>query len=443
MKDFTKGNEAKLILKFALPMLLGNVFQQLYNVVDSIIVGKVLGEDALASVGASFPIIFALIALIIGIGGGFSIVVSQFFGAKQIDKVKKCIDTMFLFLLFSGIIISVFGIYFSEDIFRLLKLPENLIPTAKSYLDIYLLGNVLFFGFNGISSVLRGLGDSKTPLYFMILASVFNIIFDLVFVIGLDMGVEGAAWASLIAQGGAFISGMIYLNKVHDVINFSIFKLKFDKELFLTSFKIGFPSGVQHTLVAFGMMALLSIVNKFGTDVIAAYTAAGRIDSLAIMPAMIFSQAISSFVGQNLGANKIGRVRRGFVATLVMSNLICILITIIIVIFGRDLMHLFTSSSNVAAIGEEYLVIVTSFYVVFATMFTINGVLRGAGDTLIPMFITLFSLWIARIPAAYFLSQHIGETGIWWAIPIGWGFGMCFSYIYYKTGKWKTKSIVK
>ncbi|WP_282125561.1 MATE family efflux transporter [Marinifilum flexuosum] len=442
MKDFTSGNVSKLIFNFTLPMLLGNVFQQLYNVVDSIIVGKVLGKEALASVGASFPIIFTLIALLIGIGSGFSIVISQFYGAKDINSVKKSIDTMYIFLFVAGLFASIFGIYYSEELFLLLQLPLELIPQATTYLNIYMAGMILFFGFNGTSSVLRGLGDSKTPLYFLILASLFNILFDVLFVMVFKWGIAGAAWATVIAQGGAFVTGILYLNRTHKIMKFSLSKLSFDKDLFIKSLKIGLPSGIQHTFVAIGMMALLGIVNTFGTDVIAAYTAAGRIDSLAMMPAMNFSQAVAAFVGQNLGANKIERVRKGFKVTFLMSNLFCILMTAIIVIFGSQLMKMFTTDPNVIAIGEKYLIIVSSFYLLFSTLFTTNGVLRGAGDTLIPMFITLFSLWIIRIPGAYFLSSQIGETGIWWSIPIGWSMGALLSYLYYLTGKWKSKSVV-
>lgn len=441
MKDFTTGNVGKLIFNFTLPMLLGNVFQQLYNVVDSIIVGKVLGKEALASVGASFPIIFTLIALLIGIGSGFSIVIAQYYGAKNIEKVKRSIDTMYLFLFVTGILATALGIYFSKDLFLLLQLPIELIPQATTYLNVYMLGMIMFFGFSGTSSILRGLGDSKTPLFFLIISSLFNIIFDLLFVMVFDWGIAGAAWATVIAQGGAFISGIIYLNRTHKIINFSLFKLVFDREIFLKSLKIGIPSGIQNSFVALGMMALLGIVNTFGTDVIAAYTAAGRIDSLAMMPAMNFSQAVAAFVGQNLGANKIDRVRKGFKVTFIMSNLFCLAMTALIILFGSDLMKLFTNDANVIAIGERYLIIVSSFYLLFSTLFTTNGVLRGAGDTLIPMFITLFSLWLIRIPGAYFLSAEIGETGIWWSIPFGWSMGALLSYLYYKTGKWKTKSV--
>lgn len=443
MKDFTEGNVTKQIFFFAIPMLLGSIFQQLYNVVDSIIVGKVLGKGALAAVGASFPIIFMLVSLLIGVGTGFSVVISQFYGAKKIKKVKRAIDTMYLFSIGTALLTTLLGITFSAPLFRLLQLPEALVPQATEYLDVYMLGMIMFFGFSGINSALRGLGDSKTLLYLLILSAVLNIIFDILLVKVFSWGIKGAAWASIFSQTIVLFAGIWYLNKTHPIIQFSLFNLKFDKDIFFKSLKIGIPSGVQTSFVALGMMALLGIVNTFGTNVIAAYTAAGRIDSLAMMPAMTFSQAVASFTGQNLGANKINRVIRGYRATLLMTCLLCLAITAIIVLFGNPLMQLFTTDAAVIAIGKEYLVIVSSFYLLFAIMFITNGVLRGAGDTLIPMFITLISLWIVRVPFAYLFSKSIGETGIWWAIPTGWGVGMILSYIYYKTGRWKTKSVVR
>ncbi len=443
MKDFTQGNVTKQIFFFAIPILLGSLFQQLYNVVDSIIVGKVLGKGALAAVGASFPIIFTLVALLIGVSIGFSVVISQYYGAQKIDNVRKAIDTMFLFFFGMATIITILGITFSEQLFRILQLPENLMPQATSYLNIYMLGMIVFFGFSAINSSLKGLGDSKTPLYFLIVSAIFNVVFDVLFVMVFHWGIKGAAWASILAQSGAFLTGIFFLNKTHQIIQFSPLLLKFDKEIFLKSLKIGVPAGMQTTFVALGMMALLGIVNTFGTDVIAAYTAAGRIDALAMLPAMTFSQALSSFTGQNLGAKKIDRVLKGYKSTLTMTVLLCLSLTVVIVLFGNELMQLFTSDSNVIAIGKEYLVIVSSFYILFAIMFITNGLLRGAGDTIIPMFITLISLWGIRVPAAYIMAKYIGEIGIWWAIPMGWSVGMILSYIYYRTNRWKTKSVVR
>lgn len=441
MNDLTTGKEGKLIFYFAMPMLIGNVFQQLYQITDSIIVGHFLGKQALAAVGASFPIVFTLISLIIGIASGSTVVISQYFGAKNIEKVKSTIDTMYIFLFITSIIVTIVGIASSGWLYSLLNLPPEIMPQAVTYLNVYLLGMVSFFGFNGTSSILRGLGDSKTPLYFLIFSTLLNIVLDLLFILVFKWGVAGAAWATVISQTFAFVASTVYLNKYHKIIKVGFSKLKFDKQIFKMSFNIGFPTGLQQTFVAVGMMALLGIVNGFGTNVIAAYSVASRIDSLALMPAMNFSMALSAFVGQNIGAQRFDRVKNGLNATLKMSSLFSILVSVIVVLFGRFLMHIFTTDSQVINIGYQYLLIVGSCYVAFNVMYIYTGVMRGAGDTLIPMFFTLFSLWIIRVPCAWWLSKIIGEKGIWWSIPIAWIMGAIFTYFYYKTGRWKKKVI--
>lgn len=424
-------------------MLLGNVFQQMYNIVDSIIVGNFIGKEALAAVGASFPIIFAFFSLIIGIATGSTIIIAQYYGAKNIEKVKSAIDTLFIFLFFASIGLSILGITFSEDIFRLLKLPAEVIPMANTYLQIFMAGVIVFFGFHGTSAILRGLGDSKTPLYFLIISTFFNIGFDLLFVLVFNWGVAGVAIASVIAQGGAFITAIIYLNRSKHLIHFSFTKLIFDRDIFKKSLRIGIPTGIQQTFVALGMMALIGIVNTFGTNVIAAYTVTTRLNSIASLPAMNFANALSTFVGQNLGAKKPHRVKAGLEATLKMSGVIAVFVSVVLIAFSHSIMSVFTEDQAVIRIGQGYLHIVGAFYIVFSAMFTITGVLRGAGATLIPMFTTLFSLWIIRIPGALFLSSKIGVKGIWWAIPIGWIVGLILVYIYYRTGKWKNKVVAK
>lgn len=442
MKDLTVGNEAKLIFKFALPMVFANLLQQLYHLVDSIIVGRFLGVEALAALGASAPIFYALIAFIIGIGSGATIVISQYFGAKDLVKVKRAIDTIFIFLFFASIGITITGIAFSEEIFRLLKVEEAVIPMATSYFNVFMMGMVAFFGFSATSSVLRGLGDSMTPLWFMVIATVINIVLDILFIVVFDWGIEGVAYATVIAQACAFIAGAIYLTRRHQLISFKISEFTFDKELFIKSIKIGLPTGFQQTFVALGIMALIRIVNNFDTDVLAAFSVASRIDALAAMPALNLASALSAFVGQNLGAQKVDRIKKGLRATLFMAWGISLFVMLSVIFFGDHIMALFISDPNVIAHGTRYLVIVSSFYMLFSTMFVMHGVLRGAGDTLIPMFITLFSLWVIRIPFAIVLSKHFGVDGIWWAIPIGWSMGLAGSLIYYFTGRWKKKRIV-
>ncbi|MDO9579858.1 MAG: MATE family efflux transporter, partial [Bacteroidales bacterium] len=307
----------------------------------------------------------------------------------------------------------------------------------------YLSGIIIFFGYNGTSAVLRGLGDSKTPLYFLIIATVANIILDLLFVTVFKMGVAGAAYATLIANGLAFLLAIIWLNKTHKLIRIAIRGLHFDRYIFRQSIRIGLPTGIQLTLVAMGALALLGIVNTFGTDVIAGFSVASRLDAIAIVPAMSFSQAISTFVGQNIGANKIERIRVGLISTLKMSGIVTIVTTIFIIFTGHFMMNIFTNDTEVIRLGYQYLTIVSSFYIVFTLMLIYNGVMRGAGDTLIPMFFSILSLWLIRIPMAWFLSVKIGVTGIWWAIPVGWTIGLALSFSYYKSGRWKKKAVVK
>jgi putative MATE family efflux protein len=443
MKNLTEGNSGSLIFKFAIPMLIGNVFQQMYSIVDSIIVGRYLGKQALAAVGASFPLIFMLISFMVGVAMGTTIIISQYFGAKDMKMVKRSIDTMYIFLFFSAIIVTILGITLSGPIFRLINLPEDVIPQAMIFFNGYLVGTVFFFGFHGISSVLRGLGDSKTPLYFLVISTVMNVILVWLFVAVFKWGVAGSAWATVISQAGAFFTGIIYLNRTHEIVKLNSLKLVFDKAIFRKSLMIGLPTGLQQTFVSMGMLAITRIVNGFGTDAIAAYSAAGRLDSLAGLPAMNFGAALSTFVGQNLGANKPERVKQGLKATFMMSGALALFTSLFVIIFRQQLMGLFTNDEAVIALGAEYLVIVSSFYIFFSTMFVIGGVMRGAGDTIVPMFITLFALWAIRIPAAWIMSEYFGVDGIWWSIPVAWFIGMTLSYLYYLKGNWKKKVVVK
>ena len=443
MKDLTEGKEGKLILNFALPMLLGNVFQQLYNVIDSIIVGKVLGKEALAAVGASFPLIFTLISLVVGIAMGATIIVAQYYGARKMDLVKKTVDTLNIFMFFAAIFLMFVGIYSGEFIFRLISLPEEVIPLAVNYFTVYSFGYIFFFGFQGMSAILRGLGDSRTPVYFLIASTLINIGLDLFFVLVLGWGVKGVAAATIIAQAGAFFTLVFYIDRYHSFLDFSPFKMKFDREIFKKSLAIGLPSGIQHTFVAVGFLALYRIVNMFGTPTIAAYTIAMRIDSFAVLPAMNFSAAITSFTGQNIGANKMNRLSKGLKSTLKMMSVVSLFITALAVIFAVPIISLFTNDPEVIEIGKNYLYIVSPFYVVFAAMFIFMGLLRGAGDTITSMIITIITLWVIRIPASWWLSIEIGTMGIWWGIPVAWIIGLGISYFYYKSGRWRKKAVVK
>lgn len=443
MIDMTKGGTVRLILVFTIPMFIGSVFQQLYNVTDSIIVGRFLGKEALAAVGASFPIMFLLIALTMGTTMGITVLISQNYGAKNFEKVKVCIETAYIFLVIMAVLVTATGLILDEFILRLLKTPPEIFDNAKLYINILFGGLILMFGYNSISAILRGLGDSRTPLVLLIISAFTNIGLDLLFIIVFKWGVWGAAFATVLAQGLSFLGGIVYLQRINPLFKVNYLKLRFDRDIFINSIKIGLPTGVQQMMVAAGMMALTRIVNHFGTDAIAAFTAAGRIDSFAMMPAMNLSMAMSTFVGQNIGAGKHDRVKSAIKTGMLMSLAIACVISIVVITFSYPLLKLFTNDPTVVSIGHDYLLIVGGFYITFMMMFIFNGALRGAGDTLIPMFITLCSLWLIRVPVSAFLSTRIGTDGIWWGIPIAWVFGALFSGLYFASGRWKKKDLLK
>jgi putative MATE family efflux protein len=335
------------------------------------------------------------------------------------------------------------GIVLSGPLLRLIGTPEDMFREARIYMQIFQSGLIFLFGFNITSAILRGLGDSKTPLYFLLFSTLLNILLDLLFIIVFHWGIAGAALATVISQAFAFFATIWFLNRSNRIVKLDFLNMHFDRRIFLQSVRIGLPTGLQQTFVSIGMVALLKIVNSFGTSVVAAYSAAGRVDNLAILPAMNFSMALSTFVGQNIGAGKTERVKSGLRATIRISIAISLFMSLIIILLKVPLMKLFTPDPEVIQIGSKYLIIVGSFYILFNLMFTIGGVMRGAGDTLIPMFISLFSLWVIRVPTAFLLSGKMGAAGIWWSIPTGWLVGLVLSYLYYLTGSWKRKSVVR
>ncbi|MBN1151273.1 MATE family efflux transporter [candidate division WOR-3 bacterium] len=443
MKDMTTGSVTKSIFLFSVPMLLGNVFQQFYNVVDSIVVGRFVGKGALGAVGVCFPIIFFIIALIMGATMGSMVLVAQFFGAKNFEKLRKTVDTTYIVMFMTALIMTVVGLLASRYILIILGTPPEVMKDAKTYMDIIFIGLVSIFGYNGLSAIMRGVGDSKTPLYLLIVSSLINVVLDLLFVLVFKWGVAGVAWATVIAQTVSFALGVIVLNLKIPILALRIRNCGFDKKIFTESLKIGLPSGAQQMFVSLGMMALTRIVNGFGTNALTAFTAAGRVDSFAMMPAMNFSMALSTFTGQNIGADKMDRVAKGLKSTLLMSIFYSLAVTLLIFFKGGDFIKIFNTDPNVVEIGREYLIIVSSFYIAFSVMFASNGLLRGAGDTLIPMIITLFSLWAFRIPISFFLSRFMGTSGIWWGIPVAWCLGAVASLGYYSRGKWKKRIAIR
>lgn len=440
MKDLTQGNELKQIAFFSIPMLLGNVFQQLYNVVDSIVVGKTIGDHALAAVGMSFPILFIFLSLILGFAMACNILVAQFFGAKKIENIGKVVQTSLLILFWAGLVACCLGIFFAPYILAVMRTPQDVFPEALSYLKIMFLGFVFVFVYNGITAMLRGLGDSITPLYSLIISTVMNIILDCVFVIGFKWGTAGAGYATLISQIFACVWLVFYSRRKYEYFRVNYFKLKFDKQICIDSIKMGLPSGIQQALVGGGFMAMSSVVNGFGTSVAAAFSAVGKLDGFIIMPALNISAALSSFTGQNLGAGKKERVKRGLAASFLLGLSITLFGVFLLLFFGKFFISLFVDNGDVISIGARYFQIAAASYFFTAITFIVMGSIRGAGETVFPMISTLLAMWIFRVPAAVFLSQYWGTDGIWFSFNIGSGAGLMLTVIYYFTGVWQRKA---
>ena len=437
--DLTEGKVWKVIVRFALPLLVGNLLQQFYNITDSIIVGQFLGKEALAAVSASFFIYYFIISLVIGVGSGNTVVISQLFGAKQYQKVQLAFSSFFIFMLVGGIILSIAGIIFAEPVFRLTNTPEEVIPQAVAYFRIYIGGTFLFVTFNSIISILRGVGESVRPMLFILITTVLNIAFDLLFILVFKWGIEGAARATVVSQGIGMCIALAYVNNTHPLLSIKKQDMLFDWKLFKESLKIGLPTSVQQCAIALGLIALLGIVNSFGTNTLTAYGAAGKIDTIITQAILTLSGALAAFCGQNIGAGRLDRVKKGVQFTMYTNIALGLLTFAAVYLFGNEMMRIFTKDIDVVAIGKEYLLIIGGFFIVHGALNVYNGALRGAGDTLFPMITSLVCLWLIRIPLAYYLSSWLGRNGIWWAIGISITIGLIVTFVYYKMGFWKRR----
>ena len=437
--DLTEGKVWKVIVRFALPLLVGNLLQQFYNITDSIIVGQFLGKEALAAVSASFFIYYFIISLVIGVGSGTTVVISQLFGAKQYQKVQLAFSSFFIFMLVGGIILSIAGIIFAEPVFRLTNTPEEVIPQAVAYFRIYIGGTFLFVTFNSIISILRGVGESVRPMLFILITTVLNIAFDLLFILVFKWGIEGAARATVVSQGIGMCIALAYVNNTHPLLSIKKQDMLFDWKLFKESLKIGLPTSVQQCAIALGLIALLGIVNSFGTNTLTAYGAAGKIDTIITQAILTLSGALAAFCGQNIGAGRLDRVKKGVQFTMYTNIALGLLTFAAVYLCGNEMMRIFTKDIDVVAIGKEYLLIIGGFFIVHGALNVYNGALRGAGDTLFPMITSLVCLWLIRIPLAYYLSSWLGRNGIWWAIGISITIGLIVTFVYYKIGFWKRR----
>lgn len=440
MKNLTEGSEAKVLILFSLPMLLGNLLQQLYNVVDTIVVGKYVSEKALSAVGQAFPIVVVFLSLIMGFTLASNILIAQFLGAKKVENVRNTVQTTILTIFWFGIFMSIVGFFLTPQILSIMRVPADVMEIAERYLRITFAGVIFLFLYNGFTAMLRGLGDSKSPLYVLAVSTILNIILDLVFVVVFKMGVDGAAYAAVISQAVSAVLLILIACKEHEILRFSVFKLHFDKDIFIKSLRLGLPSGIQQSLVGAGFMTLTSLVNNFGSVTSASFVAACKLDAFATMPSFNIGLALASFVGQNIGANKMERVKNGLHSALAIGVSITAIFTIFVMVFAKTVLHLFLSSEVYLAGGMLYIYLVAPSYIIQATMFIVNGVIRGAGDTFFSMIATLLTMWGFRIPIAIFLSSFLGVKGVYLSIGIGFLIGTTISFSYYLSGKWLKKA---
>lgn len=437
--DMTIGNPFKILWTFSLPMLLSSLFQQLYNIVDSIVAGKFIGVNALAAVGASYPITALFIAVAVGSSMGCSVVVAQIFGSKKYTTMKSAISTAIISLTSLSIILTILGSIFCKPLMRLLHTPENIFSDSALYLQIYISGIIFLFLYNTATAIFNGLGDSKTPLYLLIFSSIFNIILDLVFVITFKMGVSGVALATFIAQGLSSILAIVCLimrlRKIEVTEKYPYFSSYILKRIS----RIAIPSIMQQSFISIGQICVQGLVNSYGAIVVAGYSAAFRVHTIALTSMSTMSSALSSFTAQNIGAKKISRVREGYKAAVAITLSICGGILILFLILAPKLIGLFVDSSesiDVINVGTEFLRTLAPFYLVVGLKMVCDGVLRGAGAMKDFMFAT-FSDLILRVALSFILASIIGYSGIWWAFPLGWIIGTALSVYFYYKGTWK------
>lgn len=437
------GNPTKALIAFTLPMVGGNLFQQLYNIVDSMIVGNVVGEDALAAVGASTAITMLFVMIAIGTGIGCSVVISQLFGAGQLGKMKTAISTALLSILGFSIFLSVLGMVINKGLLRLMGTPENIFQDASDYLQIYFYGFVFLFLYNAFSAIFNALGDSTKPLLFLMFSSLLNIGLDLYFVSGLQMGVKGAAWATLIAQAiSAMLSFGFLMRKIHSFETGEF--AKYDVSMLKRMITVAIPTIVQQSIVSIGMLLVQSVVNRFGSTFLAGYTAAIKIDGIAITPMVAVGNAASTYVAQNMGAKKTERIGQGYRICLIMAAGIGALIAVLLHFTGREFIGLFmdsASSAEAISIGAQYLSIVSLFYFVMGLMNVSNGILRGAADMKWFLACSLCNLAV-RVILTYVLADVTGGMIIMWANPIGWFIGLVIAVFRYFQGGWKKKILI-
>ena len=429
----------KALLIFAFPMIVGNLFQQFYTMVDSVVVGRFVGENALAAVGASYSLTNVFISIAIGGGVGASVLTSRFFGSREYQKMKMSVSTALLSFLAVSLTLGCVGLLSGREIMILLNTPDNILPQATEYLNIYFLGLPFLFMYNVLASMFNALGRSRIPLYLLIFSSVFNIVLDLILVCQFHMGVAGVAWATLIAQGiSAVLAFFLFLKEMRNYPTDGKMTL-FSGGEFLEMCRIALPSILQQSTVSIGMMLVQSVVNSFGASVLAGYSAGMRIESICIVPMAAMGNVISSYTAQNLGAGRKDRVVEGYHTGYRIVFAFAVILCVILELFYRPLIELFLGDEGTGmavSTGVSYLRFIGWFFVLIGLKMITDGLLRGAGDMKMFTVANLVNLSI-RVVLAVTLAPRIGIEMVWYAVPIGWLANYLISFAEYRTGKWK------
>ena len=442
--DMLGDHPGRALLFFAIPMILGNLFQQLYNITDSVVVGQFVGEQALAAVGASYAITNVFIAIAIGGGNGSAVVVSQFLGAGKIAKMKTAVFTTLINFLVIGICLGIFGIAFHETILRLVNTPEDIFADAALYLAIYFMGLPFLFMYNVQASIFNSLGDSNTPLRLLIFSSLLNIVLDLVFVIRFGMAVRGVAVATLIAQGiSAVLSFFVLMRKLKGYKEEETYRY-YDADMMVSMVRIAIPSTVQQSIVQLGILLVQSVVNSFGSAALAGYSAGTRIESICIVPMLAMGNAMATFTAQNTGAGKQERVQEGYricyITVFSIATGLCILCPLLVASFVS--LFLEEGGSEAYSIGMSYVSFLSFFYCFMGLKTTTDGLLRGAGDVLAFTAANLVNLSIRVIVTNVFAPIY-GIQVAWMAVPLGWAANYLISFAWYLTGKWKKIKVIE
>ena len=419
--NMTEGNPISLIIRFSIPMLIGNLFQQLYNLVDSVIVGHFVGADALAAIGATNAVTFLFFALCNGFGSGGGIITSQFFGQGDDRSVKKCIANTGYIMLVFPFVVGISAFFLTRPVLTLLDTPADILPEAMVYMQIMCIGMVFVSLYNYAAAMLRALGDSKTPLFFLVFSCLLNAGLDVLFVCGFHMSVRGAGIATVIAQFISALACLGYAILKNEYFKLSREDLKFDRAISAKVVKLGGPLSLQFSLIAISCMALQKVVNAYGTVAIAAFTATSRIEQIIHQPYQTLSAALSTYTGQNYGAKKMDRVREGYKKSLVLMVIFTILMLPVMQLFGENIIRIFVTEEDVIVMGAKALRITSLFYIMLGMIYVVRGVLNGLGDSLFALMNGAVEV-IGRFIVPVMLTgiAAIGLWGIWWSVGIVW-----------------------